>query len=222
MFNRFTLLTFLLLACAGLLNASTLIWDKTEVHIDMEPDQEEVRATFTVTNDGETPIRIANVKASCGCTGSIVNKKIIEAGGSTEIIGTFNKGKRQGLNRNKLQVYIDSQPEPVVTLAMNVRIPTLIEAMPQIVYWSAESSKTPRRVNITMDEQYIDKITRIDYDRSQLKITEEAGNPETGVDRVLVVESLDYNTLYRGSITIYGEGPEGRKNDIRIHAFVQP
>jgi len=222
MFPRFTLIALLFVNCAMLLNASTLVWDNTEAHIEMEPDQEEVRHIFTVTNEGEKTVRIAQVKTSCGCTGSILDKKIIEPGASTEIIATFNKGKRQGLNRNKLEVYLDSQPDAIVTLKMNVQIPTLIEAMPQIVYWSPESSKTPRRIRLSLDERYIDKILRIDYDRSQLKVTEEPGDPKTKVERVLIVEPKDYNTLYRGTITIYGSGPKGRKVETRVHAFVQP
>ncbi len=216
-----TILSFTALFTTAL-NASTLVWDTTEMHIEMEPDQEEARATFTVTNEGEKTIRIARIKASCGCTGSIVDKKIIEPGESSEIIGTFHKGKRQGLNRNKLQVYLDSQPEPVATLSMNVKIPTLIEAMPQIVYWSKDSSRSARRVRLTLDERYIDEILRIDYDRTKLKLTEEPGDPKTEVDRVLVIEPKDYDTLYRGTITVYGSGANGRKMDTRIHAFVQP
>jgi len=188
----------------------------------MEPDQEEARAIYTVTNEGEKAVRIARVKTSCGCTGTILNKKIIEPGESTEIIGTFHKGKRQGLNRNKLQVFLDSQPEAVATLLMNVQIPTLIEALPQIVYWNSQSSKSERRVRLTLDERYIDEILRIDYDHAQLKVTEAPGDPKTGVDRVLVVEPKDYSTLYRGTITIFGSGPDGRKAETRVHAFVQP
>jgi hypothetical protein len=202
--------------------ASTLVWDTTEAHIEMEPDQEEVRTTYTVTNQGEKTIRVARIKASCGCTGSIVNKKIIKPGESSEIVATFHKGKRQGLNRNKLQVYLDSQPEPVATLLMNVQIPTLIEATPQIIYWNSESTRSARRIQLKLDERYIDEILRIDYDRSKLTVTEEPGDPKTDVARVLSIEPKDYKTLYRGTITVYGSGPDGRKADTRVHAFVQP
>jgi hypothetical protein len=188
----------------------------------MEPEQEQARATFTVKNEGDKTVRIARIKTSCGCTGSILDKKIIEPGESTEIIATFNKGKRQGLNRNRLQVFLDSEPDAVVTLLMNVEIPTLIEAMPQIVYWSPDSSKTERRVRLTLDKHYMNEIVRIDYDHAQLKVTEEPGDPEQGIERVLVVEPKDYSTLYRGTITIFGSGPDGRKAETRVHAFVQP
>ena len=222
MFLRLTLFSFLFASFASLLTASALVWDSTEAHLKMEPEQEQIRTSFKVTNEGEKTVRIARVKTSCGCTGSILDKKIIKPGESTEITATFNKGKRQGLNRNRLQVYLDSAPDPVVTLLMNVEIPKLIEATPQIVYWSADSSKTERRVQLSLDEQYMDKILRIDYDESQLKITEEAGDADKGIDRVLVVEPKDYSTLYRGTITVYGSGPNGRTAETRIHTFVQP
>ncbi|MGZ0656898.1 DUF1573 domain-containing protein [Coraliomargarita sp. W4R53] len=222
MFSRYTLISLLFVSYASLLSASSLVWDTVEAHIDMEPDQEQARAIFTVTNEGEKTVRIARVKTSCGCTGSILNKKIIQPGESTEIVATFNKGKRQGLNRNRLQIFLDSEPDPVVTLLMNVQIPTLIEAMPQIVYWSPTSSKSERRVRITLDKQYIDEILRIDYDHAQLNVTEEPGDPEKDTDRVLVVEPKDYSTLYRGTITIFGSGPDGRKAETRVHVFVQP
>ncbi|MDQ8196149.1 DUF1573 domain-containing protein [Coraliomargarita sp. SDUM461004] len=222
MFTRLTLISLLLAGCAPIINASTLVWDAIEAHIDMEPDQEQARAVFTVTNEGEKTVRIARIKTSCGCTGSILDKKIIEPGESTEVVATFNKGKRQGLNRNRLQVYLDSEPEPVVTLLMNVQIPTLIEAKPQIVYWSASSSKSERRVRITLDKHYIDEITGIDFDRSQLKVSEEPGDLDEGIAKVLVIEPLDYTQLYRGTITIHGNGPGGRTAETRLHAFIQP
>jgi hypothetical protein len=222
MLLRFTLSILLFAGFASSVSASTLVWDTTEAHIEMEPDQEEARAVYTVTNEGDKTVRIARVKTSCGCTGTILNKKIIGPGESTEIIGTFHKGKRQGLNRNRLQVFLDSQPEAVATLLMNVQIPTLIEAMPQIVYWNAQSSKSERRVRLNLDERYINEILEIDYDRTQLSLTEEPGDPKTKTDRFLVIEPKSYDTLYRGTITIYGSGPDGRKAETRVHAFVQP
>lgn len=222
MLSRLTLFSALFTCCATCLSAASLLWNTTEANILLEPDQEEARAVYTVINEGDKAVRIARIKTSCGCTGSIVDKKIIEPGESAEIVGTFNKGKRQGLNRNRLEVFIDSQPESVATLLMNVTVPTLIEATPQIVYWSKESSQSPRRVRLTLNESYIDEILRIDYDRSKMTLTEEPGDPKTEVDRILVIEPKDFDTLYRGTITVYGSGPNGRKAESRIHAFVQP
>ncbi len=222
MFSRTFSYFLLLLTSLSMLSASELEWDKMEAHIEMEPEQEEARATFTVTNKGDKAVRIARIKTSCGCTGSIIDRKIIEPGTSTEIVGTFHKGKRQGLNRNRLQVFLDNQPDAVATLIMSVKIPTLIEAMPQFVYWSKDNSKTERRVRLKMDERYINKIIDIDYDKKSLIVAEEPGNAGTDSDLILVIEPLDYNELSRSTIRIKGIGPGGRKHEANVHVFVQP
>ena len=202
--------------------ASTLVWDKLEAYLEMTPEQEEARATFKVTNKGEKALRIADIKTSCGCTSSIINGKILEPGATTEIVGVFNKGKRQGQNRYKLRVYLDKLVEPVATLSMNVRIPTLIEAKPQLVYWKKGSAKSARRIRLALDSNYIDEILRIDYDPGRLRVTEEPSTPESGVAKVLIVEPRSYDLPYRGAITVYGSGPKGRKAQTRVHTFVQP
>jgi hypothetical protein len=188
----------------------------------MMPEQEEARATFKVTNKGEKTLRIADIKTSCGCTSSIINGKILEPGVTKEIVGVFNKGKRQGQNRYKLSVYLDKLVEPVATLSMNVRIPTLIEAKPQLVYWKKGSAKSARRIRLALDSNYIDEILRIDYDPERLRVTEEPGTPESGVAKVLIVEPKSYDLPYRGAITVYGSGPNGRKAQTRVHTFIQP
>ena len=213
---------FPLIACTSFLDASTLVWDQTEVRIEMWPDEEEVRASFKVTNEGEKVVRIARVESNCGCTNTILNKKILPPGESAEIVAIFSKGKRQGLNRNRLQVYLDSQVDALVTLKMNVQIPALIEAQPQIVFWKPESPKSSLPVRLVMDERYINQILQIDYDRSRLIVTQERDDPKNNDAIVLKVEPKDFSKLYRGTITVYGGGPDGRKAETRVHAFVQP
>jgi len=209
------------LTLANLLAASNLSWDRTEVKLEMEPEQEEIRASFNVTNEGEDRIRISRIKTSCGCTGSVIDRKILDPGDTTEIIATFNKGKRQGLNRLQLDVFIDSQAEAVATLRMNVQIPKLVEAMPQVVYWSPSGSKNERRVAITLDERYVDSIQSIDYDADKLSVEEEK-DPGGKATRLLKITPKSYDELYRGAITVTAKGKNGRKAEARIMTLVQP
>jgi hypothetical protein len=218
---KYLTLTCLVLSATGWLHGSTLSWDRTEVDLEMKPDQKEIRASFNVTNKGEDRIRIARVKTSCGCTGSVIDRKILNPGDSTEIVATFNKGKRQGLNRLQLDVFIDSQPDAVATLRMNVQIPKLIEAMPQIVYWTPSSAETARQVTLTLDKRYVQKIEAIEYDRRKLEVAEEA-DPSGKASRILRIKPKSFDTLYRGTITIKAEGRDGRKEETKVMALIQP
>lgn len=215
------LITSLGLLVCQVLSATTLNWDRTEVNLDMDPDQEEVWASFNVTNNGSETVRIARVKTSCGCTGSIIDRKILEPGDSTEIIATFNKGKRQGLNRNRLEVFIDNKPDPVALLQMNVQIPKLIDAMPQVIYWSPSSSKSERRITVTLDKRYVKPGMEIDYDRKAMNVVSEqnADNPHV---HILRLTPKSYETPYRGEITVRSTRKDGSKIKARILTLVQP
>ena len=220
MFQKF-ILFLLMLNIGNLLSASALSWDRTEVRLQMEPEQEEIRASFKVTNNGDERIRIARVKTSCGCTGSIIDRKILEPGETTEIVAAFNKGKRQGLNRISIDVFIDSQAEPVATLRMNVQIPKLVQTMPDIVYWTPTGSKSERRVTLTLDERYVDTIRGIEFDKRKLEVVEEK-DPSGKASLILKITPKSFDALYRGTITIQASGKDGRKAEGRILALVQP
>jgi hypothetical protein len=220
MFKRLsTFFTFSFFAL--LLNAASLSWDQTEARIELKPDEEEARATFTVTNHGKEAVRIARIKTSCGCTGSIVDRKIIHPGESSEIVGTFHKGKRQGLNHNKLEVYLDSEPDPVATLHMIVQIPTLVEAQPQIIYWNPSTSNTERRVRLTLDKRYVDEITSIDYNPEKVTVIEEA-DPQGKADLVLRIFPNSFDSVIRETIQISARKTDGMVGYTRVHVFVQP
>ena len=217
------LILSLLLTCLLPLtaNASRLEWDRTEARIELKPDEEQARATFAVTNKGEETVRIARIKTSCGCTGSILDRKIIKPGESTEIIATFNKGKRQGLNHNKLQVFLDNQPDAIATLHMIVEVPKLVEAVPQIIYWNPKTPHTERSIRITLDKRYVNKISSVDYNRSILTVIEEE-DPEGKADRILRVTPKSFDSQMRQTIIVHSRGEDGMTAEARIHIFVQP
>lgn len=201
--------------------ASRLEWNQTEARIELEPGEEEAREEFIVTNKGEETVRIARVKTSCGCTGSILKKKIIKPGESATIIGIFNKGKRQGLNHNKLEVFLDDQPDAVATLHMIVQVPKLVDAQPQIVYWNLSTSKTERQIRVTLDKRYVSEITSVEYDHSTLTITEET-DPDGRTDVILHILPKSFDTQIRETVRIHAQGEDGMKAEGRLHVFVQP
>jgi hypothetical protein len=217
-FLTIPLLALLLPAAA---NASRLEWNQTEARIELKPDQEEAQTEFVVTNKGDETVRIARVRTSCGCTSSILNKKIINPGESTTITAIFNKGKRQGLNHNKLEVFLDDQTDPVAKLHMIVQVPKLVDAQPQIVYWNPSTARSERRVRIKLDKRYVSEITSIEYDRSTLTITAES-DPDGRVDRILRILPKSFETQIRESVLIHARGADGMKAEARLHIFVQP
>ncbi|MEO0508944.1 MAG: DUF1573 domain-containing protein [Verrucomicrobiota bacterium] len=212
----------LLALCTGnFLQANSLTWDRTKVDLEMTPEQEVIGAEFTVTNNGKDAVRISKINSSCGCTGSIIDRKILNSGESTAITATFNKGKRQGLNRSRLEVYIDGEEKAIATLSMNIKIPKLVEAMPQLIYWSPSGTKTARQIKIALDKRYVNKITKIEFDEDRLEVIEEE-DPQGKVSRILSVKPKSFDFAYRGTITVFAKGPDEQEAEARIHAILQP
>ena len=217
---------FLTIAMIALLlpavaEASRLEWNQTEARIELNPGEEEARAEFVVTNKGDEMVRIARVKTSCGCTSSILNQKIIKPGESATIIAIFNKGKRQGLNHNKLEVFLDDQAGAVAILNMIVQVPKLIDPQPQIVYWNSSTSRAERHIRINLDKRYVNEITLIEYDHATLTITAET-DPDGRAGRILRILPKSLETQIRGTVRIHARGVNGIKAEARLHIFVQP
>lgn len=201
--------------------AYELEWDQTRVEVELEPGQKEARAEFTVTNNGKETVQIDRIKTSCGCTGSILDQKEIKPGESSTIIGTFDKGDKQGLNQNQLQVFLEDQAEPVETLHMVVQIPKLIETSPSIVYWNRAAAKTERQVRIKLDRRYLKKISRIEYD-SELLVISETDDPEGNFDRILTILPKSFDEQLRHTVRIKAKGKGGLDTEVKLQVFVQP
>lgn len=218
--NRYLFIA-LTLILANAAQAANLSWDRTEARLEMGPDQTDISATFTVTNQSDEILRIDRVKTSCGCTGSVTSKKIIEPGESAEIVGSFNRGKRKGKVTNKLLVYLDGKPDPVATLHMIVQIPSLLDLQPAIVYWTQKSDQKERRVQVDLDERYLTELSSIEYDTTKLKVTEEE-DPTGEADTILVIEPLSFSEVIREPVKIVASGPDGRETEGKVMVFVQP
>ena len=187
----------------------------------MEPDQEEIEVAFKVTNSGEDEVEISRVKSSCGCTGSVVDRNKLSPGESTEITAKFIKGSRQGLNRNKLDIFIKGRTESAGTLHMNVKIPKLIEMKPAIIYWAPSGSKDERRIAVILDQRYVDRISDIEFDGEKLDVVQEV-DPEEKATVILSITPKSYDVFYRGTVTIHAAGKDGHEAKASILALVQP
>ncbi len=216
--TRLILLTCLLPMAA---QASLLLWDRTEARIEMKPEQNEARAAYEVTNKGEDTLRIAEIEASCGCTSTIIDQRILAPGESTRITAVFNKGKRRGKTHSKLSVYLDGNPRPVATLHMIIDIPELVKTQPSVVFWNEQAKRSPRTVRISLDARYVDAISAIRYNDATLRLEQRKIDSRTPVYEVQI-EPLDYSKPLRDTVEIEATGPDGLTGRGRIHVLSQP
>ena len=212
---------FLVLLPALLSNASVLEWDRTEAHVEMLPGQTEVQADYNVTNQSEETLRIAEVESSCGCTHSVIGKRILAPGESSRIRAIFNKGKRRKKTHSRLDIYLEGNTDSVATLHLVINIPELVKTQPSVIYWNKPTERSPRSVHVSLDTRYVDSIRSILYNESTVRLKRvETTNTPTEFD--LVIEPIDYSRSLRETVESEAIGPDGITGKAKIHILFQP
>lgn len=76
---------------------------------------------FEFTNVGNTPIVVTRVKATCGCTATLYERKPVPPGAKGYVKVTFDPARFSGYFSKKISVYTNTQNEPI-HLAVSGRI----------------------------------------------------------------------------------------------------
>ena len=62
------------------------------------------KTKFKVDNCGNAPLHIVHVRTSCGCTGAVIGKKVLNPSESTEVIVTFHSAGISGPFRKYISI----------------------------------------------------------------------------------------------------------------------
>jgi hypothetical protein len=80
------------------------VFDKTVHDFGTIKDTDNVSEDFTFTNNGKSDLVIYKVKASCGCTATEPEKKLLKPGESSKIKVTFSAYGKSGPNSKQVTV----------------------------------------------------------------------------------------------------------------------
>ncbi len=95
---------------------------------------QEVTHFFTFRNVGTAPLKIENVKSTCGCTAAMPEARELAPGQETKLKVTFRSGSFR--DRVTKHVHVDSNDpvEPRVTLTIQGKVKVEVEVKPHGVY----------------------------------------------------------------------------------------
>jgi hypothetical protein len=97
--------------------APVITFDDMFFNFGKVPAQKAVTHAFVVVNTGKATLHIEEVKAVCGCTSTIVGKKDLEPGESTEIQAMYTPEKGfSGAARKTIMVMSNDPAHPRLTL----------------------------------------------------------------------------------------------------------
>lgn len=104
--------------------APRLTLEKTSYDFGSIKEGELVRANFTFTNTGKSPLNIRETKANCGCTVSAPEKDTLAPGESSKISVTFNSNGRRGRQQKMVTIFSNDPKAPTQQITINGRVVT--------------------------------------------------------------------------------------------------
>lgn len=132
-----------------------LVWQQTEVLLQPTVEENILKTGFTFTNSGNQDVIISNIKTSCGCTTTKLEKTTFSPGESYTIPVTFDIGSRKGTQRKTIQVQASDQEE-AHRLNLVIEIPASVEASTRILTWKTGEEAINKSINI---ETFIPDLT---------------------------------------------------------------
>lgn len=163
------LLLFSLLLFAGS-GFAQLAWDTTEQTFNSKPEDKEVVAKYKFTNAGQTPIKIQNVRTSCGCTTAALSKTYYAPGESGEIEAKFTFSGRTGRQEKAIMVDTNSNSAQPTILKLHVYIQEVVKIEPEFVHWRVGELPDPKSIHIAIADDASAKIVSVTSDNPALKV----------------------------------------------------
>ncbi len=123
-----------------------LKWDQTLIELHPNFGDKDAVGHFKYQNTGSTPVRIQNVKTSCGCTVAQAQKEEVAPGEKGEITATFNIGNHVGTQVKTITVTTDQSPTAVTSLTLKAVLPEGLTLLPTFVYWKVGEAPKPKTI----------------------------------------------------------------------------
>lgn len=85
-------------------------------------ENEIVKHTYVISNNGGDLLKILDVRASCGCTAAKPDKSELKPGESTDLVVSFNSKGRKGPQSKTVTVVTNDPETPNITLSFKCNI----------------------------------------------------------------------------------------------------
>ncbi len=103
-------------------NSPRIVFEETEFDGGDILEGQKLTHDFRFRNEGKSDLEIYSVRASCGCTATAPEKKILKPGESSYIRATFNSSGRQGPQHKTITVMTNDVQNPRVLLHLKCNV----------------------------------------------------------------------------------------------------
>jgi hypothetical protein len=123
-----------------------LVWEQASLTMESLAGQANTQGIFKFTNRGAEPVKILNVRATCGCTAAKPDREVIGPGDSSQLTAEISTANRIGLVSVSIFVETDDIVQPTYSLTLNVIITEAVQMTPRLLFWKIGEPATAKRV----------------------------------------------------------------------------
>lgn len=131
-----------------------LQWQARTLTFNPGPSDEKIVAEYNFENVGKTPIKIKQVRTSCGCTTATLEKEIYAPGEKGKITASFEIETRTGPQQKEIYVATTDRKEPELLLTLKINIPVVLELDTIFLDWQKGEELKPKIVNVKVSDKY--------------------------------------------------------------------
>ncbi len=235
-----------LLALTALPLQAKLDFEETRITPPVVLGDTSATAVFRFTNTYDHPVKVEEVRTSCGCTAADTDAgKTYGPGESGAITLKFDFGSRSGRQVKTAMVRTDVPNTGSIQLALEVEIPQPLIIEPATLLWLRQSGETmgPKRANISVHPESDLRVTSVrsfnpNFTAELVPVGSPAGQArtqaETTGDATTTAAEDDAPQAYALEITPQGElsrgagkievtaaGPDGKAHRVSMYVVVR-
>lgn len=147
---KLRLLLFLFGLAALSSAGAALTWENRTVELHPGINDKEAVARFKYKNESDKPVKITEVKPSCGCTTAALANPVVEPGASGEITATFHIGGRVGPQSKTIRVETDEPGSASTVLTLKANVPKVLVIAPAFLYWAKDKPLDPKTIEVKL------------------------------------------------------------------------
>ncbi|NQU08946.1 MAG: DUF1573 domain-containing protein [Candidatus Abyssubacteria bacterium] len=203
--------------------APSLVFSETEHDFGEMKQKQSAKHIFRFKNEGNALLVIDKVKATCGCTGTLLSKDEIQPGEEGEINVTFKTGMSSGKKKKQIYVYSNDPSRPAAKLQIMANIVVPLEMRPRSVRWLADKDRpSTRTVELRYQPDLNIKILKVESSSPAFKVTVQPKNE--GDTPAYEIEIQCDGNLPVGNlsemITITTDNPDYRTQTVAIRGKI--
>lgn len=200
-----------------------LKWQEKEVELHPKASDATAVAHFRYENVGTTPVHVASVQPSCGCTVASLKSNDIAPGEKGEITATFNIAGRTGLQHKMITVTSDDPKNPRTILSFTANVPKLVDIEPIFLLWNSNEPLDAKMITITAAEDA--KIKNFEVKSSSPQVTAEIKAGKEPQQWVVTVTPKAGNDPFAANLALKpegGTGPAAQTYNVGVRVLARP